>query len=404
MEDGEKPKRERWSKPRSRVGPNRERPYRALGQYFAQLRVSQGLSQEELAFRSALTKHRFDRTYIARIENGEAADSAAKFLVYAALLHANPETVLEIINATEKWVEFIEDLPIEEYSTRIRRETNQGNYNIAGMYALAGLTKANLQNDAAWRVKYQLAAAIVFQYKNQYSVAKNFAEEVLNSEPASRAVRARAAIVLASAALHLDKLVTARGVLRAIEDDLGSLDPSVIAHLTFMKGQVELVRGATATAEPLYRGALELYWQQNNFAEIARCSMKLSEVCLELDRPAEAQELAKQSLRFAKQATDTQVAGWAHLVLGRLHLARRERGDAKEHLLTAEQNGKWRADDELVLLARVFLMQWSHLFEDKILLRIMRDHVRAGLKKLHLLRNRRMLAAAILGEISQEGS
>jgi tetratricopeptide (TPR) repeat protein len=272
------------------------------------------------------------------------------------------------------------------------------------MYALAGLTKANLQNDAAWRVKYQLAAAIVFQYKNQYSVAKNFAEEVLNSEPASRAVRARAAIVLASAALHLDKLVTARGVLRAIEDDLGSLDPSVIAHLTFMKGQVELVRGATATAEPLYRGALELYWQQNNFAEIARCSMKLSEVCLELDRPAEAQELAKQSLKFAKQATDTQVAGWAHLVLGRLHLARRERGDAKEHLLTAEQNGKWRADDELVLLARVFLMQWSHLFEDKILLRIMRDHVRAGLKKLHLLRNRRMLAAAILGEISQEGS
>jgi transcriptional regulator with XRE-family HTH domain len=404
MEDGEKPKRERWRKPRSRVGPNRERPYRALGQYFAQLRVSQGLSQEELAYRSALTKHRFDRTYIARIENGEAADSAAKFLVYAAMLHANPETVLEIINATEKWIEFIEDLPIEEYLPRIKSETNQGNYNIAGMYALAGLTKANLQNDATWRLKYQLAAAIVFQNRNQYSVAKNFPEEVLNSEAASNTVQARAAIILAGAALYLDKLVTARGALRSIEQDLASVDPDVIAHLTYMRGRVELALGNSHAAEPLMRSALELYWKQNNFTEIARSSMMLSWIFLEHGRTTDADQFANQSLKFARQAEHIQIAGWAHLVLGRLYVASGNRGEAKEHLLTAEQNGKWRADEELVMLARLFLMQWSYVFDDKILLRIMRDHVRAGLKKLHLLRNHRALASEILKQMPQEGS
>jgi transcriptional regulator with XRE-family HTH domain len=115
-----------------------------LGQYFAQLRMSQRLSQEELAQRSTLTKHRFDRTYVARIENGESADSAAKFLVYAAMLHADPRTVLEIINATEQWISYIEDLPIEEYLTRTKQNSDQGNFSVASMYALAGLTKATL--------------------------------------------------------------------------------------------------------------------------------------------------------------------------------------------------------------------------------------------------------------------
>jgi hypothetical protein len=132
--------------------------------------------------------------------------------------------------------------------------------------------------------------------------------------------------------------------------------------------------------------------------------MMLAWVCLEHGRPVEAQELANQSLKFARQAEHIQIAGWAQLVLGRSHVANGHRGESKENLLTAEQNGKWRADHELVFLARLFLLQWSHVFDDRILLRIMRDHVRAGLKKLHLLRNHRVLAAEILEAVSQEGS
>jgi transcriptional regulator with XRE-family HTH domain len=403
MEDGEKPKRERWRKPRSRVGPNRERPYRALGQYFAQLRVSQGLSQEELAFRSALTKHRFDRTYIARIENGEAADSAAKFLVYAAMLHANPETVLEIINATEKWVEFIEDLPIEEYLPRIKSESNQGNYNIAGMYALAGLTKANLQNDATWRVKYQLSAAIVFNNRGQHSVAKSLAEEVLNAEAASPPMQVRASVILATSSIYLDKLLTARGALRSIEIDHPSIEPELTAHLLYTKGFVELVLQRAEAAEPLLRGALELFWKQNNFAEIARSSAKLAELCAQTGRSSEAWTLAKQCLAFAKKAEHVALVGWGHLALGRLHIASRDRGESKEHLLTAEQNGKWRGDEELLFLARVSLMEWSHVFDDKVLIRFMREHVRTGLKKLRLARHYRALASAALNATHQEG-
>jgi transcriptional regulator with XRE-family HTH domain len=403
MESGEKPKRERWRKPRSRVGPNRERPYRALGQYFAQLRVSQGLSQEELAFRSALTKHRFDRTYIARIENGEAADSAAKFLVYAALLHANPETVLEIINATEKWVEFIEDLPIEEYLPRIKSESNQGNYNIAGMYALAGLTKANLQNDATWRVKYQLAAAIVFDNRGQHSVAKSMAEEALNADAATPPMQVRASVILATSAIYLDKLLTARGVLRSVEVDYLSVEPELTAHLLYTKGFVELALQKAEAAESLLRSALELFWQQNNFVEIARSSVKLAELCAQTGRASEAWTLAKQCLTFAKKAEHVALVGWGHLVLGRLHTASRDRGEAKEHLLTAEQNGKWRGEEELLFLARLALMEWSHVFEDKLLIRFMREHVRSGLRKLRLPRHYRALASAALNATHQEG-
>jgi hypothetical protein len=175
------------------------------------------------------------------------------------------------------------------------------------------------------------------------------------------------------------------------------------AHLLYTKGFVELALRKAEAAESLLRSALELCWQQNNFVEIARSSVKLAELCAQTGRASEARTLAMQCLTFAKKAEHVGLVGWGHLVLGRLHTASRDRGEAKEHLLTAEQNGKWRGEEELLFLARLALMEWSQVFDDKILIRFMREHVRSGLRKLRLPRHYRALASAALKAMHQEG-
>jgi hypothetical protein len=229
------------------------------------------------------------------------------------------------------------------------------------------------------------------------------AEEALNADAATPPMQVRASVILATSAIYLDKLLTARGVLRSVEVDHLSVEPELTAHLLYTKGFVELALQKAEAAESLLRSALDLFWQQNNFVEIARSSAKLAELCAQTGRASEAWTLAKQCLTFAKKADQLALVGWGHLVLGRLYTASRDRGESKEHLLTAEQNGKWRSDKELLFLARLALMEWSHVFEDKLLIRFMREHVRTGLKKLRLARHYRALASAALNATHQEG-
>jgi transcriptional regulator with XRE-family HTH domain len=379
-----------------RTGADRDRPYLALGQYFAQLRMSQGLSQEELAQRSARTKHRFDRTYVARIENGESADSAAKFLVYAAMLHADPRTVLEIINATEQWISYIEDLPIEEYLTRAKKNTDQGNFSVASMYALAGLTKATLQHDKDWQARYLLTAAIVFHSRNQYGITKTLADDLFNSEAATPDVRARAAVMLANASIHLDRLFTARGALRAIDRVAPAIDPLLRGHLLATDGIVELVHGNGEVAEQSFRQALELFWKQNSFVEIARTSHRLAEIQLARGHVDEAHVLAQQASTFAGRSEHVSMTSWAHLTLGRTHMANGDREVSKEHLLQAERIARRLQDEEALLVMRAYLLEWAQRFEDRALSRIMRDHVQRALRQVRVLPYYRAAALRIL--------
>jgi hypothetical protein len=79
------------------------------------------------------------------------------------------------------------------------------------------------------------------------------------------------------------------------------------------------------------------------------------------------------------------MTSWAHLSLGRTHIANSDREVSKEHLLQAERIARRLQDEEALLVVRAYLLEWALRFEDRALSRIMRDHVPRALKQVSVL-------------------
>ena len=69
----------------------------AFGQVIRQLRLDKGLSQEKLAFESAL-----DRSFISQLECGIKQPSLVTIFQLAKALHASPASIIESVEALYK--------------------------------------------------------------------------------------------------------------------------------------------------------------------------------------------------------------------------------------------------------------------------------------------------------------
>jgi transcriptional regulator with XRE-family HTH domain len=372
--------RRSWRKGRKRVGPDRERPYSELGEFLAELRQSTGLSQHELAEKSLLTKHPFDRTYVARIENGETADTAAKFLTYIALLQAHPETVVEIVESASRYDAVDEDLPLPEYYANAKRESQSGSYGQAVAWVLAGLSKAREVKDPEWEVQLRIAAAIIFKNQNSFSIARRFAEDVLNSESASSEHRVRAAILLAGICIELGQPHSASGMIRTIDGAAIKNDPELLGSYLFESACVSAALGDTDAATLEFRRSAELYGLNQNHERLARIKYRLARIALETHDPDGAHLLASESIGIARRGSFEQIVGMALVVLGRASSLRGELVEAREWLLKAESQAKRLGDTLLQLEARAHLMGIAHKTGDGILKRHTLKLVELGLR------------------------
>lgn len=73
----------------SRTSERQADPKKALGMRIKELRAQQGLTQEELADRSGLF-----RTYMSRIESGQANPTLTMLCQIAAAFHVDPRELL----------------------------------------------------------------------------------------------------------------------------------------------------------------------------------------------------------------------------------------------------------------------------------------------------------------------
>lgn len=369
-----------WLKGRKRVGPDRERPYVELGDYLAQLRQSIGLSQHELAEKSLLTKHPFDRTYVARIENGETADTAAKFLTYISLLQAHPETVLEIIETSNRYESVAQDLPLPECYERVREAEAQGAYGLAIGYALSGLARAREEKDEEWHGKLSIAAAIVFKNQNAFSIASRFATNVLNGDGVSAELRTRASLLIAGICIETDQPHSGRGALRAIDPALLESEPGLMANYLGVSASVAAALGELEVAEDEFTRAAELFEVQGSRHSLALAQYRLSRLVLGRRDLEQASRLAKKAIDTAKTEPYGSLLGYCVLVLGQIQAAAGHLAEARRHLIDCEARAR-RCDDTLLLLeARASLMDVARREPDTALYRFLRRRVELGLR------------------------
>lgn len=154
--------------------------------------------------------------------------------------------------------------------------------------------------------------------------------------------------MLANASAYLDRLFTARGAFRAIDRDAPAIDPLLSGHLLATDALVELVHDRDEAAEQSLRHALELFWKQNSFVEIARTSHRMAEIQLARGRVDEAHVLAREAFTFARRSEHVSMTSWADLSLGRTHMANSDREVSKEYVLQAERIARrLRGEDAL---------------------------------------------------------
>lgn len=391
-----------WRRERKRVGPDRERPYRELGSYLSQLRQSSGISQQELAEKSLLTKHPFDRTYIARIENGEAADTAAKFLTYIALLQAKPETVVEIIEVAQRQEGIVEDLPIDEYLSRCKAAEAAGAYNQATMWALAGLSRAAELKDETWRAKLQIAAAIVFKNQQSFSIARRFAEEALNNPLVDEPLRVRAAILVAGVCVQTNQGFSGRGVLHAIDPIELERDPRLRADHTFQSASVEEALGETQRARELFERARVHYSTLSDSTNLARTDNRLAKLLIKLGEVEVAGQFSSGAVRTARAAGHRLLLAAALTTHGRALTLMGNVTEARDSLVEAERMAGQIGDEALLFLARAYLMDLARRMKDRNLVRLMHGHLLSGRKRLRLTDSIRKEVDDMLATPSEE--
>lgn len=391
-----------WRRGRKRVGPDRERPYRELGAYLAQLRQSFGISQQELAEKSLLTKHPFDRTYIARVEGGEAADTAAKFLTYIAILQAKPETVVEIIEVAQRQEGIAEDLPIDEYLSRCKTAEAAGEYNQAVMWALAGLSRATELRDETWRAKFQIAAAIVFKDQRNYAIARRFAEDALNSPRIDVSLRARAAVLVAGACVKSNQSFSARGLLRAIDPGILDSDLRLKADVLLQSAIVEESLGEMTQAIELCLQARTTYQELASTENLARAGIRLAKLLVRVGELKSARKEIASAVKLAGASAHKVILGIALTTQGRVLSLSEEYQDAKSSLVEAERIAKACSDATLLFETRTYLMDLARRKRDWQLARLMKRHVLAGRKDLRIPDNLRVLAGDLLNALNQE--
>jgi transcriptional regulator with XRE-family HTH domain len=365
---------------RKRAGSEKERPYTELGDYLAQLRRSIGLSQHELAEKSLLTKHPFDRTCVARIENGETADTAAKFLTYISLLQAHPETVVEIIETSNRYVEVAEDLPLPECYARVREAEAHGAYGLAIGYALSGLARAREEKDEEWHGRLSIAAAIVFRNQNALSIAQRFATNVLNGEGVSHELRATASLLIAGICVENEQPHSGRGALRSIDRSLLESHPDLLANYLGASASIAAALGESEVAEGEFAEAAELFEAQGNRKELARARYWQSRLALAAGDAGRARRFAESAVDLSRSGPFELLLGYCLLALGQAQAAAGELADARRHLIDSEARAS-RCDDTLLLLeTRAQLMEVARRQPDAALYRFLRRRVEQGLR------------------------
>lgn len=392
-----------WRKTRKRVGADRERPYLGLGEFLAKLRESIGLSQHELAEKSLWTKHPFDRTYIARIENGETADTAAKFLTYIALLQAHPETVVELIERSTRDEAIEEDLPLPDYYARAKRACLGGAHAEAAAHALAGLSKAREVKDPEWEIRLQIAASIIFKSQNAFSIARSFAEEVLASESASIENRARAGILLAGISVQLGQVHAARAFMQAIDPTTIDADQGLYADYLFETASVAAALGDLESASCGFRQVAERTNRNGDSQRLARTTYRLARIALERQEFTAAHDLAHEALAIARRESTEVLVGLIYLVLGRACTLRGQLNEAREWLLAAEMLAGRLGDGLMQLESRAFLMDLTHRTADRQLFDSMKQQVNQGLRSERVTPTLRKQIDTLLAAVAKRG-
>lgn len=313
------------------------RARRELGAYLRRRRESLGLSQLELAERSVGTKHPFDRSYIAHIETGRVTEFQSRFLNLVTLLFITPDEVREVMEGGDRLLQNEASCPLPELMKKVRAAADAGAYGKALSFALTGIGRAEAEGLAEWLPKFQLCASIVLRVKENWVLAKRFAESAFGAAGVDKVTRFRAADQLSTCCFYLGEMSAAKKYHRMYRatDFEHPFDRALWWH---HEAQLALKRGNGAAAEKAVRAALDLYQEAGEKPGLARATTVLAHAIQAQGRSAEARECAAEAVVAAKAS-----------------------GEVAITLVAMEDYHRLLADAGMVEEAQAVLKEWEQL-------------------------------------------
>jgi transcriptional regulator with XRE-family HTH domain len=348
------------------------RPFRELGEHLAQLRIGLGLSQRELSERSALTRHPFDRTYVAWIELGAAGENTAKFLTYLSLLQADPETVIKLVDVAMEHSPRHEELDHALYLARARQSFESDRCDEGLGWVLAGLNRAEQSGAMEWAGRFCIGASIVLRALGNVQMAQRFAARAFNLMALGPDDRARAAIMLSRTLRLMGNVIEAQAIVQHALRELA---------LNSAQLRAELLGESINSFEDLSLPQRQLVELQALAAFTSEAKLSLLEASVHADlalllalsgRAKDSEQHARLALAISQQQAHKPAAAYVYYAVGRSALLCGRRAEGRQLLFQAEQRAKQVGERRVVLLARVALLELANRTKDSGLRRLLR--------------------------------
>lgn len=378
--------------------------FKTLGSHLAALRKSMGATQQELAERSALTRFPFDRTFVAHVESGNAPPSTARFLSYLSLLHADPNTVLKLVDVAIEHESVPKGLEYLEYLLHAKRCHVEGKWDEALSWLLVGLERAKEAGEKAWAAKLKIGASIVLRSQGAMLIGRRLAEEAVNCPEIDNSDRTRAAIMLSQISRCCEEFHGSNAYLLLAE----SLDPKDNELLSTQLAHARAALAITLQQHEAAIGYLEVtlagYEKVAHRPEEAMIRAMLAREYRLTGKRAAAEREMHLALVTIRRWPSRRHTIWVLIYAGWLAMERNQFVEARKLLLEAELRAKDVDPDNLLVVARSYLLDLALRNRDAPLRHFMRSFLVRKAKVAALDPDDRRYLNNVLDRLAKEAS
>ncbi len=378
--------------------------FKTLGAHLAALRKSLGVTQQKLAERSALTRFPFDRTFVAHVESGNASPSTARFLSYLSLLHADPNSVLKLVDIAIDHGSVPLGLGYREYLEHARKCHDEFNDDEALSWLLVGLRQAEEKGEKVNAAKLKIGAAIVLRSQKSLLFARRMAEEAVNCPEIDDGDRTRAAIMAGQICANCGEHHVAQAYQLLAEALDPKTDDLLSVYVTQNRGGLAVKAGKHAEAATYLRKAVSGFERLKERSREARNRASLARVCWLIGQRSEAESEMKLALATIRRWPSRQHTLGTLIDAGWLAMERKEYKEARKLLLESELLAKDCDPETLLVVARAHLLDLALRTQDAPLKHFMKTFVVRKLPSAQLLADDRRYAEQVLAQLSKEPS
>jgi tetratricopeptide (TPR) repeat protein len=315
-----------------------------------------GATQQELAERSALTRFPFDRTFVAHVESGNAPPSTARFLSYLSLLHADPNTVLKLVDVAIEHESVPMGLEYLEYLHHAKRCHVEGKWDEAINWLFVGLRRAEEGGDKVWAAKLKIGASIVLRSQRAILLARRMAEEALNCLEIDDGDRVRAAIMVSQTCRYAEDYQGALAYLLLAASIKPAGDELLSTQLAQTRAGLALTLNQHAEAATYYEICVSGYERLGIRNEEANARSILSKVYWTIGKRSQAINEMKLALATIRRWPDRRYTVWVLAYAGWLAMERKQFIEARKLLLEAELRAKDLAPPCTLVVIRTYLL------------------------------------------------